>query len=150
MTVQVLLCEETVSLLGIRQFFKLVGDTPTDSVGSRTSVGSVINGASSSTADAAAAAAALCSSTDVPAAAVQQPQHQDGVKAGPVREQPEPQLSIAEQQQLLVLKVEALLQLLSAVSFHQVRWPVQQQQVQQQLQQRNSFAHWNSSRNCAS
>lgn len=115
-----------MSLLGIRQFYKLVGDTPTDS-SSGSSVGSVTNGASSSTANAAAAAAAKGSSTDVPAAAVQQPQHQNGAKAGPAGEQPEPQLSIAEQQQLLVLRVEALLQLLSSVSFHQVRRPVQQQ-----------------------
>lgn len=124
---QVLLCEETVSLLGIRQFYKLVGDTPTTDSSSGSSVGSVANAASSSTADAAAAAAALSNSTDRPAAAVQQPQQQNGVKAGHGGEQPEPQLSIAEQQQLLVLKVEALLQLLSSVSFHQVRRPVQQQ-----------------------
>jgi hypothetical protein len=118
--VQVLLCEETVSLLGIRQFYKLVRDTATDSSSSGTS-----NGASSSTADAAAAAA-----TDVPAPAAQQPQlHQNEVKAGPAGEkEQQPQLSIAEQQQLLVLKVEVLLQLLSSVSFHQVWVPAQTQQ----------------------
>lgn len=73
---KVLLCEETVSLRGIRQFYKLVHE-----------------GA--------------------------QQEHRGASAAG---EDPLPADAWeAEQQRLLTLKVEALLQLLSGVSFHQVR-----------------------------
>lgn len=123
---QVLLCEETVSLLGIRQFYKLVRDpSASDSRAGSISSPSAANGTSSSHQGAAADAEAptlteLADGTHSTVAMPkqQQQQQQSGVQQVSA-DQPEPQLSIAEQQQLLVLKVEALLQLLSSASFHQ-------------------------------
>ena len=171
---QVLLCEETVSLLGIRQFYRLVGDVkPTLSTAAAalaTSSSSSANGTSSTAAAAARGPAAAQDSTaptaagslplpsplqasqpaagDAPASAEatssssaanvlvpadiaatqqqrqqqqqQQQQKQQNAQGAEAGESQEPQLSIAEQQQLLLLKVEALLQLLFSVSFHQV------------------------------
>lgn len=144
---QVLLCEETVSLLGIRQFYKLVGSTPSStheassssssSAASKHSTSpeqgnnSVLHtdagpatepDAASSSAPAAAPADGGGSELPVAASPVQgEGQSDAGQQAA---EQPEQQLSIAEQQLLLSLKVDALLQLLSSVSFHQVWAPV--------------------------
>jgi hypothetical protein len=173
---QVLLCEETVSLLGIRQFYRLVGDVkPTLSTAAAAlaaSSNSSANGTSSTAAAAARGPAAAQDSTapiaagslplpsplqasqpaagDAPASAEatssssaanvlvpadiaatqqqrqqqqkqqQKQQKQQNAQGAEAGESQEPQLSIAEQQQLLLLKVEALLQLLFSVSFHQV------------------------------
>jgi hypothetical protein len=125
---QVLLCEETVSLLGIRQFYALVGDSAADS---HTAVDSDSSSSSSSSvttdpqqADVSVAAAGSTSpghsGSPQQQPAEQQRQQAEEVDPGGKAEQ---ELSAAEQQQLLMLKVDALLQLLSSVSFHQVHPP---------------------------
>jgi hypothetical protein len=136
----VLLCEETVSLLGIRQFYALVGDSSADS-----NIIEESNSTSSVTMDPlqadASVAAAGSTSKDPSDSSQQQPaeqqqlllqqqqqpaeqqQQQQAAEEVAQGQKAEQQLSIAQQQQLLVLKVEALLQLLSSVSFHQVRPP---------------------------
>lgn len=138
---QVLLCEETVSLLGIRQFYKLVGDAPTTSSSSRAAEASNCADVAGTDARHIAAQAAdtlsaatvgeqthaghtgtSCGSprqTTESAALQQQHQQPNGPAADADAELPK--LSLAEQEQLLMLKVDALQQLLSSVSFHQVR-----------------------------
>lgn len=90
---QVLLCEETVSLLGIDQYYKLIGSASSSDVAAATTV----------------ATAAEDAVSEVGAA---------GDAAATTGQQQQPQQLRA--QELLGLKVGALLQLLSAVSFHQV------------------------------
>jgi len=141
---QVLLCEETVSLLGIRQFYKLVGSTPSSNHAatssstaaskpstSREQGNDSVHGTDAGPAkepeaasSSAPAAAAAIGGSGLPAAASPVQAEGQGDAGQQADEQPEQQLSVAEQQQLLSLKVDALLQLLSSVSFHQVRAPV--------------------------
>lgn len=176
---QVLLCEETVSLLGIRQFYKLVGDagaaaadtpcadaavkaqgspssSPSCSTGQETeqpepvpcagtavaapTAAVLINDAAAKTevnghANHAAPSTTSSASPQLPpwpqpaasevtdGAHAQQREREGkktGSSSGSSGSSSEPQLTFAEQQQLLSLKVDALLQLLSSVSFHQV------------------------------
>jgi hypothetical protein len=134
---QVLLCEETVSLLGIRQYYKLVdiSSSSSSSGGSSSSNGGEAPPTAeleplASTAGAAAAAAAAAESAPAAAdgsTAASSSEDADtaagaaSIELQQQQQQQQQQLSIKEQQQLLLLKVDALLQLLSTVSFHQVR-----------------------------
>ncbi|WIA31432.1 hypothetical protein OEZ86_002330 [Tetradesmus obliquus] len=121
---KVLLCEETVSLLGIRQYYKLVDLSSSSS----SAVVPEAAAASAALVDAAVAAAAAADAAGssvndaVAAADGSGSQHSGDVvdaAAEPQQQQQQQQLSIKEQQQLLLLKVDALLQLLSTISFHQ-------------------------------
>ena len=156
-----------MSLLGIRQFYQLVGDMAPDTSATSSSTTTTTNGTCNGTAGTAAASAAAgqegaalqppppppaqpaageavakteavssssttsnavnglaspaeATTAQPPPPPLPQQQQAQGAAGTEPAEQPEPQLSIAEQQQLLMLKVDALLQLLSSVSFHQV------------------------------
>jgi hypothetical protein len=110
-----MLCEESVSLLGIRQFYKLVGPDSGSS-------DAAVNGAQSEPAAAAAQLSVNGLAVNGTSSSAPDGSNAAGEEAAAGRSEAaaEPQLSVAEQQQLLQLKVEVLLQLLSSVSFHQV------------------------------
>lgn len=147
---QVLLCDETVSLVGIRQFYKLVNSpttSPTDSSSTSNKDDANTHGADEASPHTAAkeaptsaesasaegcgmGAAAEAAESGAAADCAAQPDTGKVIDAQPDEAGPPataaaspsqpPPLSIAEQQQLLMVKVDALLQLLSSVSFHQV------------------------------
>jgi hypothetical protein len=137
--------------LGIRQFYKLVGDAPiaTNRTTSSSSSSSRATNPSSPDVDGAdnsptaapaaeqthtghngTASGSPSHTTDAPAA--QQQQQQQPNSTAPDTDAEGPKLSLAEQEQLLMLKVDALLQLLSSVSFHQVRDPFVRQLFKKQ------------------
>lgn len=103
---QVLLCEETVSLLGIRQYYKLIGDSSSSSSGGGTVV---------TTAPTVGVEAGLDPSS-ANGTEQQQPQQQQHKQP----QQQQEQQQQPDEQELLQRKVDGLLQLLSSVTYHQV------------------------------
>jgi hypothetical protein len=121
---QVLLCEETVSLLGIRQYYQLVDTSSSNGVDAPPAAELELL---TTAADGDEAVAAVDDNTPAAADSSKDASSSTGVDTAAAAassdgepQQKQHQLSIKEQQQLLLLKVDALLQLLSTVSFHQV------------------------------
>jgi len=118
---KVLLCEETVSLLGIQQYYKLVAteddqSTPAVETSPPVKAAAATCQGSGSTSDDATPAPADAVSAAQDTAALG---NQQGAAASPAAPR-EKHGAAQSAQQLMLLKVEALLQLLSMVSFHQV------------------------------
>lgn len=102
-----LLCEETVSLLGIRQYYKLIGSSSSSSGGG--------SGGETSAAAAIGFSSEVSPITDA-GETVGEPAH---AKVVPPADKQQQQQQLGAQE-VLALKVDALLQLLATVSFHQV------------------------------